>query len=405
MVDKFDFIKMDRLPNYVFAEVNQLKLKERRAGADIIDFSMGNPDGAAPEHIIAKLVEAAQKPKNHGYSVSKGIYKLRLAITDWYMRKYNVHLCPDTEAVATMGSKEGYVHLANAITNPGDVAIVPDPTYPIHSYAFILSGGNVCRMELPYKQDFWLDEEQFFRNAKRAIEETVPRAKFLIINFPHNPTTTTVSKEFYKDLVTFAKKEKLLLISDIAYADITFDGYKTPSIFEIEGAKDIAVESFTLSKSYNMAGWRVGFLVGNSRIIGALQKIKSWIDYGMFTPIQIAATIALTDDQTCVKEITEKYRLRREILIESFERAGWQMGKPRASMFIWAKIPEVAQYLGSLEFSKQLLLKAEIAVSPGIGFGAYGDKYVRVALIENDQRIRQASRNIKRYLQELQENK
>ncbi len=403
MFDEIEFERMKRLPKYVFAEVNAIKMKARRAGEDIIDFSMGNPDSPTPKHIVDKLKEAASKPKNYGYSTSHGIYKLRLAICSWYKRKYNVDLNPDTEAVATMGSKEGYVHLIQAITNQGDTAIVPDPTYPIHSYAFMLSGACVHTFELVYDNEFRLDEDVFFQSLIKTIRETIPKVKYVLVNFPHNPTTTTVTKEFYTKLVSLAKKERFYIISDIAYADITFDGYVTPSIFEAKGAKDVAVESFTLSKSYSMAGWRVGFIVGNEKLVGALKSIKSWLDYGMFTPIQVAATIALDGPQKCVADVTKKYEKRRDVMLEAFGQAGWKMDKPNASMFIWAKLPDIALHLGSLEFSKQLLIKAKIAVSPGIGFGRYGDNYVRIALIENEKRIRQAAKNIKKYLNDLQE--
>ncbi len=404
MFDEIQFEKINRLPKYVFAVVNELKMAERRAGADVIDFSMGNPDGPAFEPVIEKLVETARKPHTHGYSASKGIYKLRLAITKWYLRKYDVVLDPESEAVATMGSKEGYVHLVQAITNPGDVAIVPDPTYPIHSYAFVLAGGNVQKMPLRYDETtFKVDEDQFFVDLQEALKKSVPRPRYIVVNFPHNPTTATVTLDFYRRLVEVAKKERFYIISDIAYADITFDGYKTPSILQVEGAKDVAVESFTLSKSYNMAGWRVGFIVGNRKLVGALQKIKSWLDYGMFTPIQVAATVALDEYEPLVEELViPKYQRRRDVLIDAFSKAGWEVGKPDASMFVWAKIPEIARSMGSLEFSKELLLKAQVAVSPGIGFGEYGDEYVRIALIENEKRIRQAAKNIKRYLNQLQ---
>jgi len=407
MFDEIRFNKIDRLPNYVFAEVNELKMAERRAGADVIDFSMGNPDGPAFEPTIKKLIESAQKPHTHGYSASKGIYKLRLAICNWYLRKYEVVLNPETEAVATMGSKEGYVHLVQAITNPGDVAIVPDPTYPIHSYAFVLAGGNVEKMKLTYNEEnFEVDEDKFLEDLQYALRNSVPKPKYLVVNFPHNPTTATVTLDFYKRLVELAKKERFYIISDIAYADITFDGYKTPSILQVDGAKDVAVESFTLSKSYNMAGWRVGFIVGNPKLVGALQKIKSWLDYGMFTPIQVAATVAMDNYSHLVDEIVvPKYKKRRDVMIESFKNAGWDLGVPKASMFIWAKIPEVARDMGSLEFSKELLLKAQVAVSPGIGFGQYGDDYVRIALIENEKRIRQAAKNIKHFLNNLKKQK
>ncbi len=401
MFDEIEFEKLKRLPKYVFAEVNDLKMAARRAGEDVIDFSMGNPDGPPSEKIIEKLVESAKKPKTHGYSASKGIYKLRLAICNWYERRYGVALDPETEAVATMGSKEGYVHLVQAITNPGDTAIVPDPTYPIHSYAFMLAGGAVKKMELVFNEKYEVDEDLFFINLKKALIESVPRPKYVVVNFPHNPSTATVTPAFYERLVDTAKKERFYIISDIAYADITFDGYNTPSILAVDGAKDVAVESYTLSKSYNMAGWRVGFIVGNPKLVGALQKIKSWLDYGMFTPIQVAATIALDELEGEVEHTIEKYRKRRDVLIDAFAKAGWQIEKPSASMFVWAKLPREALHLGSLEFSKKLLTEAKVAVSPGIGFGEYGDRYVRIALIENEKRIRQAARNIKRYLNTL----
>ncbi|MFZ2969169.1 MAG: LL-diaminopimelate aminotransferase [Sulfuricurvum sp.] len=401
MFDEIQFDRIKRLPKYVFAEVGELKMARRRAGADVIDFSMGNPDGDTPTHIREKLIESAKKTKVHGYSASKGIPKLRQAICDWYKRRYDVDLNPDTEAVATMGSKEGYAHLAYAITNPGDVAVVPDPTYPIHSYAFILAGGNVQKMELPFDEDYKVDEDLFFERLEQTFHNSFPKPKYVVVNFPHNPTTATVTPDFYTRIVAMAKRERFYIISDIAYGDLTFDGYKTPSIMSVPGAKDVAVESFTLSKSYNMAGWRVGFFVGNAKLIGALQKIKSWLDYGMFTPIQVAATVALNGDQTCVQEITDKYDHRQTILIEAFNRAGWPMRRNQASMFVWARIPQCARHLGSLEFSKRLLVEANVAVSPGIGFGEYGDEYVRIALIENDKRIRQAAKNIKLFLQQF----
>ncbi|EJY8511841.1 LL-diaminopimelate aminotransferase [Campylobacter coli] len=400
MFDEIRFNTIERLPNYVFAEVNAIKMAARRAGKDIIDFSMGNPDGKTPQHIIDKLCESANKDKTSGYSTSMGIYKLRLAICNWYKRKYGVNLDPESEVVATMGSKEGFVNLARAIINPGDVAIVPAPAYPIHTQAFIIAGGNVAKMPLKYNEKFELDENKFFEDLDKTLHESIPRPKYVVVNFPHNPTTVTCEKSFYERLVATAKKERFYIISDIAYADLTYDDYKTPSILEAEGAKDVAVETYTLSKSYNMAGWRVGFTVGNKRLVAALKKIKSWFDYGMYTPIQVAATIALDGDQSCVDEIRATYDKRMHILLEAFENAGWKLHKPRASMFVWAKLPESKMYLKSLEFSKQLLQHAEVAVSPGIGFGEAGDEYVRIALIENENRIRQAARNIKKYLKE-----
>jgi alanine-synthesizing transaminase len=407
MFDEIQFDKINRLPKYLFAEINDLKMELRRKGEDIIDFSMGNPDASTPQPIIDKLCETAQKPKTHGYSASKGIYKLRLAMSKWYKRKYNADIDPDTEIVATMGSKEGYVHLVQAISNPGDVAIVPDPTYPIHSQAFILAGANVEKMQLVFNEEtFEVDEDKFLADVEEHLDNSIPKAKFLVVNFPHNPSTATVTPQFYERLVALAKKKRFYIISDIAYADITFDGYTTPSIMSVEGAKDVAVESYTLSKSYNMAGWRVGFIVGNKKLIGALQSIKSWLDYGMFTPIQVAATVALDEHGYIPDEqIIPRYEKRRDVMVEAFTNAGWRLAKPNASMFIWAKIPEIARDMGSLEFAKQLLIHADVAVSPGIGFGKYGDEYVRIALIENENRIRQAARNIKKYLKELEEAK
>jgi len=403
MFDEMKFDRVEMLPEYVFAEVNDLKMSERRAGADVIDFSMGNPDGDTPVHIREKLVESAKKTKTHGYSTSKGIPKLLQAIADWYKRRYDCELDPMKECVATMGSKEGYAHLTYAITNAGDVAVVPDPTYPIHEFSFILAGGKVVKFAIKFDEKYRVDEDHFFSELERIFEEAPVKPKYVLVNFPHNPTTVTVEPQFYERLVAMAKRERFYIISDIAYGDITFEGYKTPSILSVEGAKDVAVESFTLSKSYNMAGWRVGFFVGNKKLIGALQKIKSWLDYGMFTPIQVAATVALNGDQTCVQEITNKYHHREQVLIDAFGRAGWPIHKNRATMFVWAKIPECVAHLGSLEFSKRLLIEADVAVAPGIGFGEYGEGYVRIALIENDKRIRQAAKNIKNFLRQFKE--
>ena len=402
MFDEIRFGKIERLPNYVFAEVNAIKMAARHKGDDIIDFSMGNPDGRTPQHIIDKLCESAQKDKTHGYSVSQGIYKLRLACANWYKRKYGVMLDPDSEIVATMGSKEGFVHLTSAIINPGDVAVVPDPAYPIHTQAFIIAGGNVVKIPLPYDtQTLEFDENKFFIELQKTFDESIPRPKYVVVNFPHNPTTVTVEKSFYERLVAMAKKERFYIISDIAYAEISFDGYKTPSIFEVDGAKDVAVEAYTLSKTYNMAGWRVGFVCGNKRLVAALKKIKSWFDYGMFTPVQVAATIALDGPQECIDEIRATYQKRRDVLLEAFGNAGWEIATPQASMFAWAKLHPQCAGLKSMEFSKQLLTQACVAVSPGIGFGSAGDDYVRIAFIENENRIRQAARNIKKYLKEV----
>jgi alanine-synthesizing transaminase len=398
--DEIEFDKIKRLPKYVFAAVGELKMQQRRAGADVIDLSMGNPDGPTPRHIIDKLIESAQKPKVYGYSASKGIYKLRLAAADWYKRKYGVDLDPETEVVASMGSKEGYAHLVQAITNVGDTAIIPDPCYPIHSQAFILASGNVARFAMKLNDDLSLDEDAFVGDVKRCLTETSPRPKYLVVNFPHNPTTATVTPKFYEKIVALAREERFYILSDIAYAELTFDGYQTPSIMSVAGAKEVAVESYTLSKSYNMAGWRVGFVVGSPKLVGALAKIKSWLDYGMFTPIQVAATIALNGDQSCVEEIRQNYRRRRDALIKSFAAAGWEVVSPKASMFVWARIPPPLRDLGSLEFAKELLINANVAVSPGVGFGPAGDEYVRIAMIENENRIRQAAKNIKRYFKE-----
>jgi len=403
MFPEIEFDRTKRLPNYVFAVISEIKQEARRAGDDVIDFSMGNPDGDTPQFIIDKLIESASKTKTHRYSISKGIPNLRVAISNWYKRKYNVDIEPESEAIATMGSKEGYVHLIEAITNTGDIAIVPNPTYPIHSYAVILAGGSVCNVEIPVNKKYEVDEDLFLQYIQKSIKECTPRAKYIVVNFPHNPSSATVTIEFYKKLVALAKKERFYIISDIAYADLTFHGYTTPSILEVEGAKDVAVESFTLSKSYNMAGWRVGFVVGNKRLVGALEKIKSWLDYGMFTPIQVASTVALNDGDEEVEKIRKIYEVRQKVLIDSFNNAGWEIEAPNATMFVWAKIPQVVidKGMGSLEFSKRLLTEAKVAVSPGIGFGEYGENHVRIALIENEKRIRQASKNIKKFLKDL----
>ncbi|OGQ53836.1 MAG: alanine transaminase [Deltaproteobacteria bacterium RIFCSPLOWO2_02_FULL_53_8] len=384
-----EFHRIKRLPPYVFNIVTDLKVNARHKGEDIIDFGMGNPDQPTPQHIVDKLVEATANPRNHRYSASKGIYKLRLAMTDWYKRRYNVDLDPNTEAVATIGSKEGISHLALAILGPGDVAIVPDPTYPIHKYSVILAGGDVRSVPLMPGLDF-------FEEMQKAVKQTWPKPKVLILNFPHNPTTEVVDREFFVKVVDFAKENGLMVVHDLAYADIVFDGYKAPSFLEVPGAKDVGVEFFTLSKSYNMPGWRVGFAVGNKKMIGALTRIKSYLDYGMFQPIQIAAIIALNGPQECVTDICGMYESRRNVLIDSFSKAGWDIEKPKATMFVWARIPERFRAMGSLEFSKLLLTEAKVAVSPGIGFGESGDGFVRIALVENEHRIRQAAKCIKK---------
>ena len=386
-----EFHRISRLPPYVFNIVGDLKIEARRRGEDIIDLGMGNPDQPTPPHIVDKLSEAISNPRNHRYSASKGIYKLRLAICDWYKRRYDVDLDPESEAVATIGSKEGLAHLALAVIGPGDVVFVPNPTYPIHAYSVIIAGGDLRSIPLRPGVDF-------FGELLTAVKETWPKPKLMILNFPHNPTTICVESDFFDKVVEFAKEHDMMVIHDLAYADITFDGYKAPSFLAAKGAKDVGVEFFSLSKSYNMPGWRIGFAVGNPKMIAALTRIKSYLDYGIFQPLQIAAIIALNGPQECVAEICGKYKKRRDSLVESFTRAGWPMEKPKATMFVWAKVPERFKQMKSLEFSKLLLNEAKVAVSPGIGFGEYGDDYVRMALVENDLRIRQAAKNIKKIL-------
>ncbi len=391
---QFQFARIDRLPPYVFAVVNDLKMKLRRAGEDIVDLGMGNPDLPTPQHIVDKLCEAAQNPKNHRYSQTKGLFKLREALALWYKRKYNVDLDPETEVITTIGSKEGLAHLALTLINPGDVAIVPTPAYPIHPYSIIIAGGDVRSVPILTEEGF--DPEAFFESIVKAYKESWPRPKLLILNFPHNPTTATVDLTFFEKVVDFAKENNLIVIQDIAYAEIAFDGYVPPSILQVKGAKEIAVEFYSLSKTYSMAGWRVGFAAGNKEIIHALYRMKSYLDYGMFQPIQIAAIIALKGDQSCVEEYRKIYESRRNTLVEGLNRIGWHVEKPKATMFVWAKIPEKFRSMGSLEFAKLLLLDGKVAVSPGIGFGEYGDQYVRFALVENELRIKQAVRGIKR---------
>jgi alanine-synthesizing transaminase len=386
-----EFPRIKRLPPYVFNAIGELCLKARRAGEDIIDFGMGNPDAATPPHIVNKLIEAAAKGANHRYSVSRGIYKLRLAICDWYKRRYGVELDPDSEAIVTIGSKEGIAHLALAILDQGDVVLAPTPTYPIHQYGCIIAGAQVVGVPLR-------SGEEFFDEMTSAVSRSWPRPKLLIMNFPHNPTTATVNMNFMQRVVDFARENEILVVHDLAYADLCFDGYKAPSIMEIPGARDIAVEFFTLSKSYNMPGWRVGFAVGNRAMIAALTRLKSYFDYGMFAPVQVAAIAALNGPQECVGEIVETYRRRRDVLINGLNRAGWPVEKPRATMFVWAPVPEPFRAMGSLEFAKLLLSDAKVAVSPGVGFGADGDGHVRFALIENEHRTRQAVRGIRHAL-------
>jgi alanine-synthesizing transaminase len=386
-----EFFRINRLPPYVFNEVQALKLKARQAGEDIIDFGMGNPDQPSPPHVVDKLIEAAKKPKNHRYSASRGITKLRQAICSWYQRNYSVALDPEAEAIVTMGSKEGLAHLALAMVTPGDVVLTPTPSYPIHPYSIIIAGGEV--RGFPLRQD-----SDFFEDMLKAFRQTLPRPKILILSFPHNPTTAVVDLNFFKKVVAFAKENDLYVVHDLAYADLVFDGYRAPSFMQVPGAKDVGVEFFTLSKSYSMPGWRVGFCVGNAKMVGALQKIKSYLDYGIFQPIQIAAIIALNGPQDCVRQTVATYQGRRNVLVEGLNRIGWKVEKPLATMFVWAPIPEPYRDLGSLEFSKLLLRDAKVAVSPGIGFGEGGDDHVRFGLVENEHRTRQAIRGIKKAL-------
>ena len=383
-----EFSRIKRLPPYVLGIVNELKYEARRRGEDIIDFGLGNPDMPTPKHIVDKLIEAAQKESNHRYSLSRGIYKLRLAITDWYKRNHDVDLDPDSEAIATIGSKEGIAHLAMAITSPGDSVLVPTPTYPIHTYAFILANADVIHVPLGPDVDF-------FEALLDAFKRNWPRPKAMVINFPHNPTTQVVDIDFFEKVVDFAKEHDLIVIHDFAYGDIVFDGYRAPSFLQVPGAKDVGIEFFSLSKSYNMPGWRVGFAVGNSEIIHALARIKSYQDYGMFQPIQIAATVALNGPRDCVEEIRDTYQRRRDVLCESLNRIGWKVTPPRATMMVWAEIPDRFKKMGSLEFCKLLLEQAKVAVAPGIGFGEGGDHFVRFSLVENEHRIRQAVRGIR----------
>ena len=398
MFDEFSFDKLDILPEYIFSYIANIKLEQRRKGKDIIDFSMGNPDGSAPSKVINKLIEASKKKDVHGYCPSNGIVSLRKAICKRYLDKYGVKLDYKNEAVFSIGSKEGYINLIQAIVNKGDTAIVTDPYYPIHSYAFKLVGANVSHIKMKYNDEYELDEDDFFRQLYDIFKFSSSKPKFLTVNFPNNPTTVTISDDFYKNLVKEAKKLEFYIISDLAYSDLTFNDYKTPSILSVEGAKDLAVESFSMSKSYNMAGWRVGFFLGNKRLIQSLVKLKTWLDYGLFTPIQIAATVALNDGDDIVKENISKYQNRLDVLIKSFKRFGWDIKPPKATMFVWAKLPSVLQDLSSIEFCEKMLLKAGVAFSPGSAFGKNGEGYVRIALIENEKRIRQAGINIRDFL-------
>jgi len=385
------FPRIKRLPPYVFAVVDKVKIEARRRGEDIIDLGMGNPNLPTPSHIVEKLIDAAKKPHNHRYSASRGITKLREAISNWYKRRFDVEIDPDKEAVVTIGSKEGLSHLILAMIGPGDIALVPNPTYPIHCYAVVIAGGNVRSVPLTEGNDF-------FEELVKAAKATWPRPKLMIISFPHNPTTRVVDLDFFQKIVDFAKENKMWVIHDLAYADLVFDGYKAPSLLQIKGAKEVGVEFFSMSKSYNMPGWRVGFCVGNEKMIAALTRIKSYLDYGIFQPIQIASIIALNSPQDCVKETVRIYEERRDVLVDGLNRIGWRVEKPKATMFVWARIPEGYRHLGSVEFSKMLIEEAKVAVSPGIGFGECGEGYIRFALVENPHRIRQAIRGLRRVI-------
>ena len=388
MIEEFHSIK--RLPPYVFAEVNRLKADARARGADIIDLGMGNPDLPTPQHIVDKLVETVAKPRTHRYSASKGIPGLRRAQAAYYDRRFGVKLDPETQIIATLGSKEGFANMAQAITAPGDVILVPNPTYPIHEFGFIISGAAIRHLPAGNGEDV-------LRALERAWSHSVPKPLAVVLNYPSNPTAMVASLDLYKEMVALAKKLELIILSDIAYAEVYFEDNPPPSILQVPGAMDVAVEFTSLSKTYNMPGWRMGFAVGNERLISALARVKSYLDYGAFTPIQVAAAAALNGPQDCVEEIRNVYRSRRDCLVESFARAGWDVPPPPATMFCWAPVPEPFQSLGSVEFAKLLIEKADVAVSPGIGFGEYGEGYVRIALVENEQRIRQAGRNLKKF--------
>ena len=386
------FRRIERLPPYVFNIIGDIKQKASAAGQDIIDFGMGNPDQPTPAHIVDKLVETARRGDTHRYSQSKGIPRLRKAICDWYERRYDVSLDPATEAIVTLGSKEGLAHLALATTGPGDAILVPNPSYPIHPYGFVISGADIRHVPMG------ADEDEFFAELDKAIQTSWPRPKMLVLNFPSNPTAQCVDVGFYERVIKIAREHSIWVVQDLAYADLCYDGYVAPSVLQVEGAREVAVEFFSMSKSYNMPGWRIGFCCGNSVLIGALARMKSYLDYGMFTPIQVAAIAALEGDQSCVTQIKNMYQSRRDVLCTGLNAAGWHVTPPKATMFVWARIPEFYQALGSVEFSKKLLTEAQVAVSPGIGFGEYGEGYVRFGLIENEHRIRQAIRSIKRMI-------
>jgi len=382
------FPRIQRLPPYVFNIVNELKAQARQRGEDIIDFGMGNPDQATPQHIVDKMIEATQRGDTHRYSVSKGIPRLRKAICTWYKRRYGIALNPEKEAIVTIGSKEGLAHLALATVDKGDAVLVPNPSYPIHTYGFVIAGADIRHVPLVPGGDF-------FAELEKAIKNSWPKPKMLVLNFPGNPTAQCVELDFFEKVIAIAKEHGIWVVHDLAYADIVFDGYKAPSILQVPGAKDIAVEFFTLSKSYNMPGWRVGFMVGNATLVGALARLKSYFDYGTFTPIQVASILALEGPQECVEDIRLMYQKRRDVLCHGLHAAGWMVDVPKATMFVWAKIPLQYREMGSLEFCKKLLIESQVAVSPGIGFGEYGDEYVRFSLIENEHRTRQAVRSIK----------
>jgi alanine-synthesizing transaminase len=383
-----DFPRIRRLPPYVFAVVDELKAKARARGEDIIDFGMGNPDQPPPRHIVDKLVEVAQRPEVHRYSMSRGVPRLRRAICQWYQRRFGVELDMDREAIVTIGSKEGLAHFALATVGPGDAVLVPNPAYPIHPWGFVIAGADIRHVPIGPHVDF-------FSELEKAIRDSWPRPKMLVLNFPSNPTAECVELEFFEKVIDIAREHQIWVIHDLAYADLVFDGYVAPSILQVPGAKEVAVEFFTLSKSYNMPGWRVGFMVGNEMLVAALKRMKSYLDYGIFTPIQVAAITALEGPQDCVADIREMYRSRRNVLCDGLNALGWPVEKPRATMFVWAQLPEPFRAMGSLEFSKKLLAEARVAVAPGIGFGEYGDDHVRFALIENEHRTRQALRGIR----------
>ena len=387
-----DFQRISRLPPYVFNVIGEMRQEARARGEDIIDLSMGNPDQPTPDHIVKKLAETAERGDTHRYSQSKGIPRLRRAMANWYKDRYDVDLDPNSEVIATIGSKEGLAHLALATLSQGDAVLVPNPAYPIHPYGFVIAGAEIRHVPIGPDSDF-------FAELESAIRNTFPKPKMLVLNFPANPTAQCVELDFFEKVVAIAKEHQIWVVQDLAYADICFDGYVAPSILQVPGAKEIAVEFFSLSKSYNMPGWRVGFCCGNPELVGALARIKSYMDYGTFTPIQVAAIAALEGDQQCVADITEMYRSRRDVMCDGLEAAGWPVERPKATMFVWARIPEQYRHMGSLEFAKKLLIEAKVAVSPGIGFGDYGDEYVRIALIENEHRTRQAIRGIKKMLQ------